>query len=317
MNDNILREELLAVLDGNGAHMPFDEAVADFPDDAINRRPPNVPYTPWQLLEHLRITQADILDYIRNRAYVEIDWPADYWPANETTATPEQFTQTIESFRADLATLRALAADPATDLFATIPNSPGHTLLRELRIVGDHNAYHLGEFAILRQVMGTWPDARASVARDRAQEILVVGAAALAHVDDLASSLNALLAAIADAFEVASAAVVIEDRGGAGLEIAATFGLDAAATGLAEAIRRPSHPIARTFAAPEATFSVEPSGSGGPALRSHLPLVVTRDGVDRVLGVLALAHDRPLDSAAQPILLATADLAAVAIERLG
>ncbi len=159
MNDNILREQLLAVLDGVGAHMPFDEAVADFPDDAINRRPPNVSYTPWHLLEHLRITQADILDYIRNPAYVEIDWPADYWPAPDATATPAQFAQTIEGFRADLGDLRKLAADPATDLSATIPNSPGHTILRELRVVADHNAYHIGEFAILRQVMGTWPDA--------------------------------------------------------------------------------------------------------------------------------------------------------------
>jgi hypothetical protein len=158
MNDeSILREQLLAVLDGVGAHMPFDEAVADFPDDAINRRPPNVSYTPWQLLEHIRITQADILDYIRNPAYVEIDWPADYWPAADATATGEGFAQTIVGFRADLATLRALAADPATNLFATIPNTPGHTILRELRVVADHNAYHIGEFAILRQVMGTWP----------------------------------------------------------------------------------------------------------------------------------------------------------------
>ena len=157
MSDNILREELLALLDGIGARMPFDEAVADFPDDAINRRPPNVSYTPWQLLEHLRLTQVDILDYIQNLAYVERDWPADYWPAPEATATPGQFAETIERFRGDLAILRALAADPTTDVFATIPNSPGHTILRELRIVADHNAYHIGEFAILRQVMGTWP----------------------------------------------------------------------------------------------------------------------------------------------------------------
>ncbi|HEV8401575.1 MAG TPA: DinB family protein [Candidatus Limnocylindrales bacterium] len=157
-DDSILREQLLAVLDGVGAHMPFDEAVADFPDDAMNRRPPNVSYTPWHLIEHIRITQADILDYIRNPAYVEMDWPADYWPASDATATREQWQQTIARFREDLAALRELAADPATDLFATIPNSPGHTILREIRVVGDHNAYHVGEFAVLRQVMGTWPD---------------------------------------------------------------------------------------------------------------------------------------------------------------
>jgi DinB superfamily len=158
--NDILREQLLAFIDGHGAHMPFDGAVADFPDDAINRLPPNVPYTPWHLVEHLRITQRDMLDYIRNRAYLAPDWPEQYWPAHDATATPEQFAQTVEAFKADRATLRELVADPATDLMATIPNTPGHTILREIRLVGDHNAYHVGEFAILRQVMGTWPPGR-------------------------------------------------------------------------------------------------------------------------------------------------------------
>ena len=158
--DDNLREQLLALIDGRGAHMPFDAAVADFPDDAINRRPPNVPYTPWHLLEHIRIAQRDILDYIRDRAYLAPTWPEEYWPAHAATATPEQFASTIEGFRSDRAALHELVADPATDLLAAIPGTPGHTLLREVRLVGDHNAYHLGEFAILRQVMGTWPPTR-------------------------------------------------------------------------------------------------------------------------------------------------------------
>jgi len=158
--DDNLREQLLALIDGRGAHMPFDAAVADFPDDAINRRPPNVPYTPWHLLEHIRIAQRDILDYIRDLAYLAPTWPEEYWPAHDATATPEQLARTIEGFRSDRAALHDLVADPATDLLAVIPGTPGHTLLRELRLVGDHNAYHLGEFAILRQVMGTWPPTR-------------------------------------------------------------------------------------------------------------------------------------------------------------
>jgi alkylation response protein AidB-like acyl-CoA dehydrogenase len=158
-NDN-LREQLLALIDGRGAHMPFDAAVADFPDDAINRRPPNVPYTPWHLLEHIRIAQRDILEYIRDRAYLAPTWPEEYWPALDATATPEQFARTIEGFRSDRAALHDLVADPATDLLAVILGTPGHTILREVRLVGDHNAYHLGEFAILRQVMGTWPPTR-------------------------------------------------------------------------------------------------------------------------------------------------------------
>ena len=157
---DILRKELIDLLDGVGAHMPFDDAVADFPDDAINRRPPNVDYTPWHLVEHLRFTQADILDYIRNRSYIESDWPEAYWPPRDATATPDEFARTVADFTSDRAALRAIVADPSTDLFATIPNTPGHTILREIRVVGDHNAYHVGEFAILRQVMGTWPPER-------------------------------------------------------------------------------------------------------------------------------------------------------------
>ncbi|MGZ8437130.1 MAG: DinB family protein [Candidatus Limnocylindrales bacterium] len=155
-----LRVQLLALLEGHDARMSFDEAVAGFPAGAINAFPPNVSYTPWQLLEHLRITQRDILDYIVNPDYVEMRWPDEYWPAPDATATPEQFAATIDGFQTDNAALRALVADPRTDLVAVIQNTPGHTILREVRVVGDHNAYHIGEFAILRQVMGTWPQDR-------------------------------------------------------------------------------------------------------------------------------------------------------------
>jgi hypothetical protein len=157
---DILRDQLLELIDGQGAHLPFEAAVAGFPDHAINERPPNVPYTPWHLLEHIRIAQRDILEYIRDRAYLAPSWPEEYWPARDATATPGQWTATIAGIRADQQALRDLVADPATDLLATIPGTPGHTILREVRLVGDHNAYHLGEFAILRQVMGTWPAGR-------------------------------------------------------------------------------------------------------------------------------------------------------------
>jgi len=156
----IVRDELLALIDGRGAHMPFDAAVADFPDEAINRLPPNVPYTPWHLLEHIRLTQSDLLAYIRQVAYIAPTWPTAYWPARDARATPEQLARSVDGFRSDRAALRELVADPATDLLATIPDTPGHTILREVRLAGDHNAYHIGEFAILRQVMGTWPPDR-------------------------------------------------------------------------------------------------------------------------------------------------------------
>ena len=152
-----LRAQMMEFIEGRGAHLPFDAAIADFPAGAMNLRPPRVTYTPWHILEHLRRTQRDILDYIRDRAYISPHWPEDYWPAPESVATVEEWEATIAGFRADRTALVALLADESTDLLAVIPGTPGHTILREVRLVGDHNAYHIGEFAILRQVMGTWP----------------------------------------------------------------------------------------------------------------------------------------------------------------
>ncbi|HEY0444486.1 MAG TPA: DinB family protein [Candidatus Limnocylindrales bacterium] len=160
MNDSMLRDDLAELLDGQGAHMPLEDAVADFPDDAINRQPPNVDYTPWHLLEHIRLTQLDILDYVRNRNYQARAWPAEYWPAPDAKATPAEFQATVDGCLADRAELRRMLVDPSMDLFAVIPGTPGHTLLREVRIAADHAAYHVGEFAVLRQVMGTWPAGR-------------------------------------------------------------------------------------------------------------------------------------------------------------
>ena len=118
---------------------------------------PTCPTRRGHLLEHIRLTQADLLAYIRQVGYVAPAWPSAYWPARDARATPDQFARSVAGFRSDRAALRQIVADPATDLLATIPNTPGHTILREVRLVGDHNAYHLGEFAVLRQVMGTWP----------------------------------------------------------------------------------------------------------------------------------------------------------------
>jgi hypothetical protein len=160
MTSDELRSQLIKLVDGRGAHMAFEDAVAAFPDGAMNSEAPNVPYTPWHILEHLRRTQRDILDYIRDRAYVSPNWPEDYWPARDARATRGQFDATIAEFLADRQILHVLVEDPATDVAAIIPGSPGHSILREIRLVADHNAYHIGEFAILRQVMGTWPPGR-------------------------------------------------------------------------------------------------------------------------------------------------------------
>jgi len=155
--DQVMRDQLLALLQGGNAHLTLDQAVADFPPDKINTRPSNVPYTPWHLLEHLRIAQWDILEFVRNPDHVSPAWPEGYWPHPDAETDEAGWQQTLDAFRADLETLEALVMDPTTDLLAELRHAPGYTILREILLVADHNAYHIGEFAILRQVMGTWP----------------------------------------------------------------------------------------------------------------------------------------------------------------
>jgi hypothetical protein len=155
-HERMAREELVDLLERGNAHMSFEQAVADYPMEQINTTFPNGTYSAWHLLEHLRRAQWDILDFIRDPAYQEQEWPKDYWPATEERATEAMWHETIRAFLADRAALRALALDSATDLYARIPHGSGQTVLRELLVVSDHNAYHVGELAIMRQVMGTW-----------------------------------------------------------------------------------------------------------------------------------------------------------------
>jgi DinB superfamily len=154
--DTIVREQLRALLEGGNAHMTFDEAVANFPRGYMNMKPPNVPYTPWQLLEHIRMAQWDILEFIRNPQYVSPPWPEGYWPVESEQADEVAWEKTLASFRADLHSLLEMVADPTVNLYTPIPHGDGQTILREILVVSDHNAYHISEFATYRQVMGTW-----------------------------------------------------------------------------------------------------------------------------------------------------------------
>jgi hypothetical protein len=157
MDDRKLRAELLSLLRSQNAHTSFDEVVADFPMDEINTRIPNGSYTPWHILEHLRLTQRDILVFMTDPDYAEPKWPDDYWPAKDANATPAEWEQTIAGFRADLAELERLVQDESFDLEKEVPWGSGQTHVREFMLVADHNAYHVGEFGVLRQVMQTWP----------------------------------------------------------------------------------------------------------------------------------------------------------------
>ena len=159
-NESVLREQLLKLLQGGNAHISFDNVIEDFPIDMINERALNVQYTPWHLLEHIRIAQWDILEFVRNATHISPKWPDGYWPMVDQTADEMKWQETIDGFRSDMEELQAIAADLSIDLTAPIPHAPDYTVLRELLLVADHNAYHIGEFAILRQVMGTWPSNR-------------------------------------------------------------------------------------------------------------------------------------------------------------
>jgi hypothetical protein len=150
------REQLLQLLRGGNAHYGFDDAIKAFPTEFINSRPPNVTYTPWHLVEHLRISQWDILEFVRDPDHVSPKWPDGYWPAIDVEADENQWLASVDSFKADLEEVMGIVKDPDIDLLMEIPHAPGYTYLREVLLVADHNAYHIGEFAILRQVMETW-----------------------------------------------------------------------------------------------------------------------------------------------------------------
>lgn len=160
MEDKLMREEIKFLLSPGNAHMDLNEAVADFPIAKINTTFPNGTYSPWHLLEHIRRTQHDILDFMINPNYKEMEWPNDYWPGKLEKATSKDFEKTIKMFNQDLVFLQKMAMDPKIDLSKKIPWSSGQTIAREFMVIADHNAYHIGEFAIMRQVMGTWKKGR-------------------------------------------------------------------------------------------------------------------------------------------------------------
>ena len=136
-----------------GAHLSFEEAVAGFPVALRCVKPKGAPHTPWQLLEHLRIAQWDILDFCRNPAYQEMKWPGDYWPKTEAPPDAVAWDQSVEQFRQNLKSMENLISHPGVDLTARIPHGTGQTLLREALLVADHNSYHLGQLVFVRKML--------------------------------------------------------------------------------------------------------------------------------------------------------------------
>jgi uncharacterized damage-inducible protein DinB len=154
--DRTLRTHLRKLLDWEDAHAALDAAVADVPPALRGVVPPGLPHSLWQLLEHLRLCQRDILDFCRNARYVEPESLDEYWPKTASPPTEAAWEESIAACRRDREAMKALAADTSLDLFARIPHGSGQTCLRELLLVADHNAYHVGQMVLVRRLLGIW-----------------------------------------------------------------------------------------------------------------------------------------------------------------
>lgn len=152
-----MREHVLYLLGGGGAHVGFERAVADLPIELRGKRARGLPHTPWRLVEHMRIAQWDILEFCRHARHVSPEFPKGYWPSEDSPPSDSAWDESLDRFRSDLNAMQELVRDEAIELLAPIPHGDGQTLLREALLVADHNAYHLGQLITLRRLIGGWP----------------------------------------------------------------------------------------------------------------------------------------------------------------
>jgi hypothetical protein len=155
-SQNTIRALLARSLGWSDAHVAFDDAVAGLEPALRGIRPPGLPHSPWELLEHIRITQRDILEFCEREDYAEKSWPADYWPASPEPPSASAWEESIEAYRRDRSALQQLAERPAVDLESAIPHGDGQTYARELILTTDHTAYHVGQLVLVRQALGAW-----------------------------------------------------------------------------------------------------------------------------------------------------------------
>jgi len=154
MSDQSVRELLAKMLSWEDAHAGFDAAVEGIPEDFRGKRAGA--HSPWELVEHLRLAQHDILDFCRNPDYKELEWPKDYWPASPAPPSEAAWNESIDTFRRDREALQKLATDTTVDLTARIPHGSGQTYARELVLVADHTSYHVGQLVLVRRLLGIW-----------------------------------------------------------------------------------------------------------------------------------------------------------------
>jgi DinB superfamily len=156
MDDRILRDQLAMALHWGEAHVDWKTALAGLPVKERGAKPPGAPHSAWEQLEHVRITQRDILEFSRNPKHVSPDFPSGYWPKASAPPNAAAWDESVKAFERDLGEMQKLVMDPRTDLAAPIPHGSGQTILREALLLADHNSYHLGQFVQLRRLVGAW-----------------------------------------------------------------------------------------------------------------------------------------------------------------
>jgi len=156
MNEKLLRRQLAQSLAWGDAHLDWPQALEGFPPELRGVRPKGAPHSAWELLEHVRIAQWDILEFSRNPKHVSPDFPAGYWPRSAAPPSPAAWSNSVKTFLRDRKEFQQLVTDPKTDLFARIPHGSGQTILREILLAADHNSHHLGQFILVRRLLGAW-----------------------------------------------------------------------------------------------------------------------------------------------------------------
>ena len=155
-SDKLLRQELSSYLQKQRTHMSLNDALKNLPEKLINENPPGVPYSFWGILEHIRISQFDMIDFIQNENYKAAEWPKDYWPPKDEKATKAMWDKSLAKCNSDLKIVEDIINNPENDLHAPIKHGSGQTILREILQIIDHNSFHIGEIIIMRRNLGEW-----------------------------------------------------------------------------------------------------------------------------------------------------------------
>ena len=157
MNDPV-REQIIKLLQGGQAHLTLDAVLKNFPPRLRGLKPAGAPHSAWQLLEHLRIAQGDILEFSRSAKHVSPKWPEGYWPSSDRPPTDAAWKKCISAIKRDCRAMQKLVENPRTDLYSKIPHGSGQNILREALLIADHNAYHIGQLLLVRRLLGAWKE---------------------------------------------------------------------------------------------------------------------------------------------------------------